>query len=215
MVIDRPKMSIKVLAEYLTNNKQIDAETLNPYKYPNTNGYFPWLYYREAKTIIRRFHDAGNDLAIIHNKLRELERLAAGSEKSEKRRINNNIRIIKDYAGNRENVKLVPRAGKRVKLYVEGVEVFAKPELVASEGTQTILYKFDFVKDSRPEDYAGYIVSSLILWNEEAGFDVNVGNYRYYAITPNQELTDLDIDERFLERLRATCHKIATLWPDV
>ena len=212
------KISVTGLAKFMRSSHSRQRSMLRDYKF-KTDKFGrkrPQIVrYSEARTAIMKYHQGGNDVAVLVAAAVELQKKAAANPEKDLNRIRDNIRAIQTYmtyfARNAFKVLENPRPK-----YVHGeVEVSATPELYVEENGTRKLIKLDFNAEKPDEDMVNIILKVMHEAASLAGLGIAPKDVVYLDVARQNQFVANKLNKRLKQDIDAACETIADIWPKV
>jgi hypothetical protein len=207
------QLSIKGLAKYMTAGPARQRKILEDFKF-DTEGKAQAAYYREARSIIKRFHREQLPASILET---EAAALAAGAQNTSvpqiATRLKNNARAVKsyrDFFGHREYVIL---PDLQFALAFGGVQVTVNPDLhVRDCGTEKFL-KLEFSSDEPDKAVVKIICQALLeAVNQSEDHNVTPSQLLYVDVPRCNLHNGAKIGAMTQRNIEAACQNIAAIW---
>jgi hypothetical protein len=209
-------ISVTGLAKFMRANALRQRSLLRDYKFPFTadGRRKPQIVrYSEARTAIKKYHSAGNDITVLIQAVEDLVKKGAENPEKDQARIEDNIRAVKTYMKYFSENKFTVLETPRPK-YVHGeVVVSALPDLYVDEGGTRKLIKLDF---NRTRPLAGEVDIILKVMHEAAMHDeleVKPANVIYLDVTRQEHYNGAKLNKRLKREIDAACETIEDIWP--
>jgi hypothetical protein len=156
------QIGIKGLAKFMTAGAAAQRKVLRDYKYPDPEGQAQAACYRDARSVICKFHDENRDLAWLVAQEAMVSGGVANAPKPQiATRLKSNARAIKNYADNFASIKYEVLTDVRLTLKFASVQVTVNPDLHVREAGKEKILKLDF-SDKQPENDIIKIVSQAM-----------------------------------------------------
>lgn len=209
-------ISVNGLAKFMTSSESTRRKILRDYKFPfNKDGSKkPQIVrYSEARSVIRDYHESGNNAATI---VTAIEKLIEKREKypdKDASRINDNIRALKTYLNHFSQRKFqVLQTPKPT--YIHGdVIVKASPDLYVDEDGKKKLIKLDFSVKIPDEQ----TIEILLKVMYEAAFmskvPVSPADVIYLDIARQAQRNGKKLNKQLKKNIDAACETIEDIWP--
>jgi hypothetical protein len=202
---DMIKLSAKQLAEYMTATPASQRRLLREWKYPDPNAFPRWMYYKEARGCIARYHRDCRDA----NWLTEQ---AARFEIAADERLDHNARSLRRYAEHFGNRKFVVLEKPNLRVSFGDVIVSARPDLHVTERGKEKLVKLDFVV-RRVEDEVPKIITQLMLEAAQSfEMPITASGVEYLHVSSGTLVKGRTARIRVMENIEASCENISAIW---
>ena len=199
------RLSAKQLAEYMTATPTNQRKLLRKWKYPDPNAFPRWMYYKEARGCIVRFHRDCRDASWLTEQAARFE--IAGDQ-----RLDHNARSLRKYAEHFGTRKLVYLGAPPLRYSHGNVVISARPDLYVTERGKEKLLKLDFVV-ARVDEEIPKIVTRLMLEAAQIQeFSISPSRVEYIHISSGISVKGKAAGTRALGNIDASCENITAIW---
>lgn len=199
------KLSAKQLAEFMTATPAHQRKLLREWKYPDPNAFPRWMYYKEARGYIVRFHRDCKDADW-------LARQAARIEIAGDPRLDHNARSLRRYAEHFGSRKLVFLGEPRLRYSHGNVVVSARPDLYVTERGREKLLKLDFVVKKVDEEIPKVITQLMLEAAQSQGMTISPSRVEYVHVSSGTSVKGNAARVRVMGNIEASCENISAIW---
>ncbi len=207
------KLSLSGLADFMTKSASGQRKLLRNYKYPDTDdASAKILYYKEARDRILAYHSAGNDMELLTDAIKDLEKLAALSMGQRKTRLGYNVRALRDYARHfsKKSFEILKEAS--LGLNFDDVIVTVYPDLHVEEKGVEKFIKLGFSKDEPEQKFISIISQGLFEAARQEGHELSSSSILFLDVPRGKIHKGARMGARMTGNIEAACQNISAIW---
>lgn len=210
------KLSLKGLADFMTASESIRRTILRQHKYPSEDeARAKIMYYREAKNRIAAYHRSNHTADWLIAQAMGLDRLAAMSSLSARRRLQCNARALRAYARNFGNKQLEILDELRLSLHYGDVTITVSPDLHAIENRKEKIIKFGFANDETDKERVKIISQAMFETAQSASLNLPSSGIIYCDVHSGKEHRGARLGARMRSNIEAACANISSIWNNI
>jgi hypothetical protein len=212
------KISVKILADFILAGPARQRTLIRNAKFPRLKDgkVKPQIVrYSEARSSIRDFHEAGNDLKVLLSAVERLAKKLVEFPDKDAGRLNDNIRAIKAYAAQFSNRRFRVLTTPKPIYAFRNIEVSATPDLYVEEEGAKKLIKLDFNQE-KPKD--GTVPIILKVMHEAAnskGLGVKPRDVLYVDVTRQNTASGEKLNKKLKKEIDAALETIQDMWGNI
>ncbi|SRR5229473_444543 len=209
---DGINISIKGLAKFMSSSHVTQRKVLKDFKYPDPEGSAQAMYYRDARELIRSFHQKNLAPEWLPEKAKLLLSLAAQGSNSTAARLRHNARAITEYQAHfgGEIYELLPEPSL---VFVCGiVRVTAYPDLHVRQGGQEKLLKFEFASDKPDVKTIRIVAQGMFAAAEATGLGLKPSAVQVIDVPRGERYEAAKLGSRLAREIEAACATISDIW---
>ena len=212
------KISVTGLAKFMKASSAAQRTLLRNQKFPFTaegKKRPQRVRYSEARNAIRKYHENGNDIAVLLDAIQALVKKEHERPQLDSARIQDNIRAVKTYMAHFSKNKFVILENPKPKYLHGEVEVSATPDLYIDEEGKRRLIKLDF-NSAQPDVEVVNIILKVMheaaIMNELA---VQPKDVIYLDVSRQTQYVGSKLNKKLKKDIDAACDTIADIWPKI
>lgn len=212
------QISVNGLAKFMKASSAAQRTLLRNQKFPYTaeGKKRPQIvYYSEARTAIRKYHENGNDVSVLVSAIEDLVKKEIEHPEKDASRIQDNVRAVKTYMAHFAHSKFTILETPKPKYQHGEVIVSATPDLYVDDGGRKKLIKLDF-NAVKPDNEVVQII--LKVMHEAAALGalaVQPKDIIYLDVSRQTQYTGSALNKRLKRDIDAACETIADIWPRI
>jgi hypothetical protein len=209
-----PKLSMKGLSQFMTAGPSRQRSILRAHKYPKGAAVIIG-YYTGARNAIKRYHESGNNPAVVVEEVDGLRKKIVGATKQTASKIENNIRAFQGYLthfGSRSSTVLdTPRLK-----YLQGdVSVSIVPDLMVEEDGTKEMIKLDCNRVGATNDQIQIMLQLMYESAAVASLGVRPKGVVYIDAIRNAQHVGGRLRRSLKKDIDAACANVSAMWPGI
>lgn len=171
--------------------------------------------YSEARAAIRKYHESGNDVAVLLSAIESLVKKENEQPEKDSSRLHDNVRALKTYMTHFSKSSFTVLTTPKPKYSHGEVTVSATPDLYVDENGKKKLIRLDF-NSSKPDNEVVQIILKVM---HEASVSSNLNvqpkDVVYLDVSGQAQYTGAKLNVRLKRDIDAACETIADIWPRI
>jgi hypothetical protein len=205
-------ISIKGLAKFMTSSHVSQRKILRDFKYPDPEGSAQAIYYRDARELIRSYHEKSLSPEWLSQKASLLLSLAVQGSKSTGARLRHNARAINEYKAHFADEKYEILDDLSLAFTSGAVRITAYPDLHVRHNGLEKLLKFEFGSAKLDGEIMKIVAQGLFAAGEAAGLGSKQSTVMVIDVPRGVRYEATKLGSRLAREIDAACETIADVW---
>lgn len=209
------KIGVRDFAEFMISGPARQRSILKRIKYPDHGSRLFFLYYADARRILREYHFQKKSKDWLELKGRRFLSLSMTGSDGKNTQNKNIARVLLDYHRHFADKKY--DVLESIGLKYEHGEVIIKvtPDLHVNERKSEKILKFEFAKKPMNPDMVKTISQIMYESCELGGLHLSSSNILYLDISRGLAIKGARVGSRRVADIEATCDTITDIWPKI